>query len=142
MKTSKDCIFCRIVGGEIPCTKVHEDDKVLAFMDISPLNRGHLLVIPKEHFENIVEIDSELYGHLASVAADIAKAVHAAVAPDGMNVLQLNGKAANQVVPHLHIHLVPRWHADGLTISAWEPVPGDASEIASTAEEIRKKLSL
>ena len=142
MRRSKDCIFCKIAAGEIPCTKVYEDDKVLAFMDISPLNKGHLLVVPKEHFADIIEIDSELYGRLASVIADIAKAVHATVGPDGMNVLQLNGKAANQVVPHLHIHLVPRWHADGLTISAWEPVPGDASEIASTAEAIRNKLSL
>lgn len=142
MRSSKDCIFCKIVAGEIPCTKVHEDDKVLAFMDISPLNRGHLLVVPKGHFTDIIEIDSELYGRLASVMADIAKAVDAAVAPDGMNVLQLNGKAANQVVPHLHIHLVPRWHGDGLTISNWEPVPGDPSEIASTAEAIRKNLSL
>ncbi|MDQ7783675.1 MAG: HIT family protein [Desulfomonilaceae bacterium] len=141
MKTVEDCIFCKIVAGTIPCTKVYEDETVLAFMDIMPLNKGHLLVIPKEHLENIVDADPKIYGHLASVICTIAKAVNAAVEPDGMNVLQLNGKAANQVIPHLHMHIVPRWEGDGLTISAWDPVMGDSEEISETAETIKRKLS-
>jgi histidine triad (HIT) family protein len=140
MKTSKDCIFCKIAAGEIPCTKVFEDDSVLAFMDISPLNKGHLLVIPKEHFQDIVEIDPKLYGHLASVICNLAKAVKVSIGPEGMNVMQLNGKAGNQVVPHLHMHLVPRWTGDGLTICAWEPIPGDKNEIMKNAEGIKSKL--
>jgi histidine triad (HIT) family protein len=140
MKTSEDCIFCKIVAGEIPFTSVYEDALALAVMDISPLSRGHLLVIPREHFGNIVEIDSDLYGHLCSVICKLSKAVQAAVGPDGMNVLQLNGRAANQVVPHLHIHLVPRWNGDGLRISEWDLVPGDREEIAATAEQIRARL--
>lgn len=140
MKTSKDCIFCKIVAGEIPCTKVFEDDFVLAFMDISPLNKGHLLVIPKEHFLDIVEIDPKLYGHMASVVCNLAKAVKASIDPEGMNVMQLNGKAGNQVVPHLHMHLVPRWAGDGLAICAWEPIPGDKNEIMKDAESIKAKL--
>jgi len=140
MKSSPDCIFCKIVEGRIPCTKVYEDDLVLAFMDISPLNRGHLLVVPKEHFENIVEISAELYGHLARVVSSTAKALQEVLKPDGMNVMQLNGKAGNQVVPHVHMHLVPRWHGDGLTICAWEPVPGDRDDIAAAAEAIRSGL--
>jgi histidine triad (HIT) family protein len=140
MRTSENCIFCRIVAGEIPCTKVFEDDTVLAFMDISPLNKGHLLVIPKEHFDNIMEIDSRLYGHMASVICNLAKAVKNALAPEGANVMQLNGKAGNQVVPHVHIHLVPRWNGDGLTICAWEPVPGDKNEILLHAENIKAQL--
>jgi len=119
---------------------VYEDDVALAMMDISPLNRGHLLVVPKEHFSNIVEIDPGLYGHLCSVISTISKAVQAALNPDGMNVQQLNGKAANQVVPHLHIHLVPRWEGDGITISNWDPVMGDQDDIAAAAQAIRSKL--
>jgi histidine triad (HIT) family protein len=136
-----DCIFCKIAGGEIPCSKVFEDDTTLAFMDIAPLNKGHVLVIPKDHFGDILEIDEETYGRLFSVICRIAKAVGSSISPDGMNVLQLNGKAANQVVPHLHIHIVPRWIGDGLTISAWEPVTGDMKDISATAEVIKSKLS-
>jgi len=135
-----DCIFCKIAAGEIPCSKVFEDDTTLAFMDIAPMNKGHLLVIPKDHFGNILEIDEETYGRLFSLICRIAKAVGAGLSPDGMNVLQLNGKAANQVVPHLHIHIVPRWTGDGLTISAWEPIAGDMKEISATAETIKSKL--
>ncbi len=141
MGTSKDCLFCKIIAGEIPCTKVFEDESCLAFMDIAPLNKGHLLVVPKEHFGTIVEIDPKLYGHLFSVICRLAKAVNGAIEPDGMNVLQLNGRAANQVVPHLHVHIVPRLEGDGLTISAWEPIIGDAKEISATAEIIKSKLS-
>jgi len=142
MKSAPDCIFCKIVKGEIPCTKVFEDDIVLVFMDIAPLGKGHLLAVPKEHFENIVDITPQLYGRLSSLICSLAKAVQATLAPDGMNVLQLNGKAANQVVPHLHMHLVPRWMGDGLAISEWTPVMGDAREIAETAELIKSKLSV
>jgi histidine triad (HIT) family protein len=136
----KDCIFCKIVAGEIPCTKVFEDDATLSFMDIMPLNKGHLLVIPKEHYNTIIEVEPDLYGHLYSVACKISKAVQAALNPDGINIMQLNGRAANQVVPHVHIHVAPRWHGDGLTISAWEPVPGNMEEIAKVADAIRSKL--
>jgi histidine triad (HIT) family protein len=141
MKTSDDCIFCKIVAGDIPSSKIYEDDKAIAFMDISPLNKGHLLVVPKEHFENIFEIGQDLYGHLMTVICRIAKAVKEVVAPEGMNIMQLNGKAGNQVVPHLHIHIVPRWSGDGLTITAWEPVMGDMAEISATAAKIKSKLS-
>ncbi|MBM4328132.1 MAG: HIT family protein [Deltaproteobacteria bacterium] len=141
MKTDRDCIFCKIVAGEIPCFKVYDDDRCIAFMDISPLNPGHLLVVPKEHFGNILEMDPGTYGHLAGVVCRLSKAVQAAVGPDGMNVLQLNGKAANQVVPHLHVHLVPRWHDDGIQISEWEPVPGDKDSIRSAADLITAKLA-
>ena len=141
MRTRSDCIFCKIVAGQIPCTKVFEDDSALAFMDICPLNKGHLLVIPKEHHEDILEMEPGLYGHLASLICKLAKAVNLSLAPHGMNVMQLNGKAGNQVVPHVHLHLVPRWEGDALTICAWEPVPGDPNEITAVADTIKAKLS-
>lgn len=140
MKIDSDCIFCKIVAGAIPCSKVYEDDDCLAFMDIMPLSKGHLLVIPKEHFGNILEIEPELYGRLHAVIGKLARATQTALKPDGLNVQQLNGKAANQVVPHLHIHLVPRWEGDGITISAWDPVNGDMEEINAVAEQIRAEL--
>jgi histidine triad (HIT) family protein len=136
-----DCIFCKIAAGEIPCSKVFEDDTTLAFMDIAPLGKGHVLVIPKNHFDNILEIDEETYGRLFSVICRIAKAVGASTSPDGMTVMQLNGKASDQVVPHLHIHIVPRWTGDGLRISAWESVSGDMKDISRNAESIKSNLS-
>jgi histidine triad (HIT) family protein len=141
MGKREDCIFCKIVAGEVPCCKVFEDDRALAFMDIMPLNKGHLLVVPKDHYENIFEIDDGLYGHLMSLISRIAKAVKMTVEPDGMNILQLNGRAANQVVPHLHIHIVPRWTGDSLTVSSWEPVPGNMGEISAVGDLIKERLS-
>jgi histidine triad (HIT) family protein len=140
MKTRSDCIFCKIVAGNIPCTKLFEDELSLAFMDICPLNQGHLLVIPKEHFETIGEVEPELFGHLAAVLCRLAKAVNSAISPAGLNIMQLNGKAGNQVVPHVHLHLVPRAEGDGLTICAWEPIPGDKGRIEAAAESIRANL--
>lgn len=141
MAKREDCIFCKIVAGEIPCCKVFEDDRALAFMDIMPLNKGHLLIIPKDHYENIFEIEDDLYGHLMSLISRTAKAVRKVVEPDGLNIMQLNGRAANQVVPHLHIHIVPRWTEDGLTISAWEPVPGNMEDISALGALIRESFS-
>lgn len=141
MPVRNDCIFCKIAAGEIPCTKIYEDDSILAFMDIAPLNKGHFLVIPKEHYDNILQISPDLYGRAARILASIAQAVQEVVSPDGMNVMQLNGKAGNQVVPHLHMHLVPRWNGDNLTICAWEPVMGNLQDISAVAEEIKSKLS-
>jgi histidine triad (HIT) family protein len=142
MKRSEDCIFCKIVAGEVPGIKIYEDDIALAIMDIMPINKGHLLVIPKEHFGTITEIDPDLYGHLNAVVCKLSRAVQAALEPDGMNVQQLNGTAANQLVPHLHIHLVPRWHGDGVTISWWEAEMGDAEKIKAHAEVIISKLAM
>jgi histidine triad (HIT) family protein len=141
MKRDKDCIFCKIADELIPAHKVYEDDRALAFMDICPINKGHLLVIPKEHFRTVLDIEPELYGHLSSVIARLSRAVNAALSPDGLNVLQLNGAAANQVVPHVHVHLVPRWGGDGVTVSAWDPQPGDMNSIAQVADMIRDCLS-
>jgi histidine triad (HIT) family protein len=140
MTRREDCIFCKIAAGQIPSTKLFEDDRTLAFMDIAPLSKGHLLVIPKEHFETIFEIPTEVYGHLHSVSCTLAKAVKAELNPEGLNVMQLNGKAGNQVVPHVHLHLVPRWEGDGLTICAWEPVMGNKDEIAAICEGIKARL--
>lgn len=135
-----DCLFCKIVNKEIPCTKVYEDDKVLAFMDINPMSEGHLLVIPKNHGATILDLPEEDFLAVMAVAKKIAQAVDKALKPDGINILQLNGEAANQVVPHLHVHIVPRWDGDGLKVSKWVPVPGDMDQIGQTVEKIKNVL--
>ena len=136
-----DCIFCKIISGDIPCTKIYEDDRVLAFMDINPLSEGHLLIIPKHHAETIVDIEEEDFSAVMAVTHKIAGAVKRVLNPDGMNLLQLNGKAANQVVPHLHVHIVPRRSGDGLTISQWNPVQGDMEKIGLVAQKIKEALA-
>jgi len=136
-----NCIFCKIIDGEIPCEKVYEDDKVLAFMDINPLNDGHLLIIPKAHAATIHDISEDDFTAVMSATHKLAAAVGKSLNPDGINLLQLNGKAANQVVPHLHVHIVPRWTEDGITISQWEIVPGDMNKVKEVAEQIRGALA-
>jgi len=135
-----DCIFCKIVSGEVPSVNIYEDDRVLAFMDINPLNDGHLLIIPKAHAATIYEIAEADFLAVMSVTRKLAAAVQKALSPDGINLLQLNGKAANQVVPHLHVHIVPRWSGDKLNVSRWDIVPGDMEKIKSVGEQIQKAL--
>ncbi len=135
-----DCIFCKIVSGEIPSVKVYEDDRVLAFMDINPLNDGHLLIIPKAHAATIDEITEADFLAVMSATHKLAAAVNKTLNPDGMNLLQLNGKAANQLVPHLHVHIVPRWFGDRLTVSQWEIIAGDMEKIKGVAEKIQSEM--
>lgn len=135
-----DCIFCKIAAGEIPSVRVYEDDRVLAFMDINPLSKGHLLIIPKAHAATIYEITEDDFLAVMSATHKLADAVKKALNPDGINLLQLNGRAANQVVPHLHMHIVPRWSGDGLTISQWDMVAGDMENIKAVAEKIQSEI--
>ncbi len=135
-----DCIFCKIVSGEIPSVKVYEDDRVFAFMDINPINEGHLLIVPKAHAATIHEIAEADFLAVMSATHKLAAAVKKALNPDGINLLQLNGKAANQVVPHLHVHIVPRWFGDGVSVSQWELVAGDMEKIQGVAERVRDEM--
>lgn len=133
----EDCIFCKIVAGEIPSFKVFEDEKVLAFADINPISTGHTLIIPKDHYENLWEIpENELFA-VQRASKIIAEAIRTALSPDGVACLQLNGRAVNQVVMHYHFHLIPRAsHEPELKMTAWEMVPGDMEAIRKTSEAI------
>ena len=135
-----DCIFCKIAAGEITSVKVYEDDRVFAFMDINPINEGHLLIVPKAHAATIHEIAEADFLAVMSATHKLAAAVKKALNPDGINLLQLNGKAANQVVPHLHVHIVPRWFGDGVTVSQWELVAGDMEKIKGVAKRVRGEM--
>jgi len=134
-----DCVFCKMVAGEIPVAKVYEDTAVLAFLDIGPVSEGHTLVIPKQHFEKIHECDPEVLGVIGSCLGKIAGAVVAAMKADGYNVLCNNGRAANQVVKHLHFHIIPRKTGDGV-FTQWPAYQYKEGLIEDLAEKIRKSL--
>ena len=108
------CVFCRIAAGQIPCYKVYEDEHLLAFLDINPVSRGHLLVIPKGHWERLDQMPSEVAAELGRVIPMLGKAVMNATGLTDWNLLQNNGKSAGQVVEHVHFHLIPRRVGDGL----------------------------
>lgn len=131
------CIFCKVVKGEIPCFKVYEDEKVLAFEDINPISEGHTLIIPKRHAENLWEIPEEYLTAIHLASKKVAQALKEALRPTGVAVLQLNGKGANQVVMHYHLHLIPRISGGpDLPVTAWELKPGNMDAIKKTAERI------
>ncbi|MCX8151010.1 MAG: HIT family protein [Candidatus Bathyarchaeota archaeon] len=106
---SNNCIFCQIVQKKLPSSNVYEDDKVLAFMDIRPVNEGHTLVIPKQHYEGILDIPEELNAYVNKIVKRIAVAVQKATHADGLSIIQQNGKAANQDIFHLHVHIIPKF---------------------------------
>jgi histidine triad (HIT) family protein len=132
---NEDCIFCKIIRGEIPSFKLYEDDLTYAFMDINPLNDGHALVIPKYHAENIYATPDEWFGPTMSTVRRIASAVNKVVRPEGINLLQANGPGAKQSVFHLHMHVIPRYADDGAGMN-WEMKHGDMEAIGELAEQI------
>jgi histidine triad (HIT) family protein len=113
---SEDCVFCAIVDGELPSYDVHEDDQVLAFLDANPVAEGHTLVIPKTHRERLTDLTSEETAAVFDAAREVAGAVEAAVEPDGYNLFQTNGAAAGQEVFHSHVHVVPRYEGDSVSL--------------------------
>ena len=137
----EECIFCKIVKGEIPCFKVYEDDTVMAFEDINPVSEGHTLIIPKRHSENLWDIDAEDLSAIHTASQKIARAIKDALAPTGIACVQLNGRGVNQVVMHYHLHLIPRISGDPeLPVSRWELKEGDMDTIKKTAEKIASAL--
>jgi len=133
------CTFCRMVAGEIPVTKVYEDDVVFAFLDIAPISDGHTLVIPKEHCMRIHECAPDVLADVASCLGKIAEAVVMAMGSDGYNVLSNNGSAAGQVVDHLHFHVIPRKTGDGV-FTEWPSYRYEAGQIEKLAAKIRENL--
>ncbi len=138
-----DCIFCKIVEGTLPSTKIYEDEHVYAFLDIMPLTKGHVILIPKTHLETIYDFSSEDASHLFSVAPQIANALKAELKPAGMNLLQNNGAPAGQSVFHFHLHFIPRYdETDGFDLSTWNHKQSEfnSETLAALAETIKKQL--
>jgi histidine triad (HIT) family protein len=134
-----DCVFCRIRDGQIPSMKVYEDDATLCIMDINPLNPGHCLVITRNHAATLFDADVADLQAAMVTARRVAKAIRSALNPDGLNVLQANGAAAFQSVPHFHLHLIPRFTDDNKGFD-WKLVAGDRAQIITTGEKIRTAL--
>ncbi|HEX5815585.1 MAG TPA: HIT family protein [Methylomirabilota bacterium] len=136
---SADCVFCKIRDGQIPSMKVYEDEATLVFMDINPLNSGHCLVVTRRHAATLWEAEvADLQAAIAT-ARKVALGLREALKPDGLNMLQANGAAAFQSVPHFHLHLIPRWVRDGKGFD-WTPVPGDREQITRIGERLREAL--
>ena len=135
----EECVFCKIIRGEVPSVKLYEDERTYAFMDINPLSSGHSLVIPKHHAENIYVTPSHASGAAMALLSKVSAAINRAVEPEGINILQANGPGANQSVFHIHFHIIPRSTNDGLTMN-WALQPGDIDEINAVAQRIRAEL--
>ena len=134
-----DCIFCKIANGEIPSATVYEDSICRVILDVNPANMGHALIIPKEHFDNIYSMDAETAAKIFTIATEVAKAQKAELNPDGLNILQNNGEAAGQTVFHFHMHLVPRYIKDNVTMT-WIPGKADTEELSALSKALRKRI--
>ena len=134
-----DCIFCKIANGEIPSATVYEDSICRVILDVNPANKGHAPIIPKEHFDNIYSMDAETAAKIFTIATEVAKAQKAELNPDGLNILQNNGEAAGQTVFHFHMHLVPRYIKDNVTMT-WIPGKADTEELSALSKALRKRI--
>ena len=134
-----DCVFCKIRDGQIPSVKIYEDERTLAIMDINPINSGHCLVLLKAHAPTVWDAEPADLQAAITAAKKVAQALRATVKPDGLNMLQANGPAAFQSVPHYHLHLIPRWENDGKGFD-WKLVPGDGAHIKAVGERLRQAI--
>jgi histidine triad (HIT) family protein len=130
-----NCIFCKIVAGELPATIVDEDERTVAFMDINPANRGHALVVPREHSADLLSVDRDDLLAVTLAAQRLAARAKERLGADGVNLVNSCGAVAWQSVFHFHIHVIPRYEGDPLRLP-WVPAPGDPQEIAAAAQEL------
>lgn len=130
-----DCVFCKIITGEVPSAKVYENDNVLAFLDINPVNPGHTLIIPKDHFENLSATPEDVLQELVVTSKKVAAAVLKAAGSGGFNLTVNNGAEAGQVVPHTHFHVIPRFNGDGHRL--WAGKAYAAGEMEEMKEKIK-----
>ncbi|MCK6449550.1 MAG: HIT family protein [Alphaproteobacteria bacterium] len=139
MSTDANCVFCKIVAGTIPCFKLFEDDRTIAFMDINPGNDGHALAIPKAHHPDFYSMPPDLLGAVAATAQRVALAVRKTLEPDGINLVQANGKGAEQSVFHFHLHVLPRRIGDELKMN-WGHRPGDMARVKEIYEKVKAAM--
>lgn len=133
-----DCLFCKIIASEIPSEKIYEDERVYAFLDINPVNPGHILIVPKVHSQNLYDTDDEALSSIIIIAKKIAIAAKQALKADGINIEINNEPAAGQVIFHMHIHVIPRLKDDGAHY--WKKTPYSEGEDKKIAEKIRATL--
>ncbi len=133
----EECIFCKIIDGKIPSAKIYEDSNVLGFLDIMPANKGHCLVVPKNHTSSLVEMDEKDLEAMMKAAKKIASALSLSFGNGSFNLVMNNGKEAGQLVNHAHIHIIPRFHKDRLRIK-WSHMKYEDNEINEYADKIKK----
>jgi histidine triad (HIT) family protein len=138
--TDPDCLFCKIVAGEIPATIVASDERTVTFMDINPATRGHALVVPRNHARDLLEIDPEDLAAVAQAGRRLAKVAKTTLEADGVNLINSCGAAAWQTVFHFHLHVIPRYEGDPLQLP-WVPGPGDLDEIAQTGNQLKERYA-
>lgn len=134
-----DCIFCKIANGEIPSCTVYEDDMFRVILDIAPAAKGHALILPKEHYDNLWELGEAEAATVMAIAAKVSAAQKTALGCDGVNILQNNGVAAGQTVFHFHMHLIPRYDNDDMLIP-WSTLSYEEGEAAKVCEDIKKAM--
>ncbi|KSW12051.1 diadenosine tetraphosphate hydrolase [Pyrodictium occultum] len=136
---TEDCVFCKIIRGELPSAKVYEDENVVAFLDIYPINPGHTLVVPKRHVERLEQLSDEEAAALIRVVKKLAPRIVEAVGAQGYNVVANNGRAAGQVIFHVHFHIVPRFEGDGCQMDCSRSKPS-MEELREIGEKIKRHL--
>ena len=134
-----DCIFCKIANGEIPSTTIYENEEFRVFFDINPASKGHCLIVPKQHYNDIFDMDGETGGKLFSLATVVARRLKKELNCEGMNIVQNNGIIAGQTVFHFHLHLIPRYTGDTVNVG-WVPGEADLDELAELAKKVRKNI--
>ena len=134
-----DCIFCKIAKGDIPSATVYESNDMKVFLDVAPANKGHALIVPKEHFDNIFQLDAETAGRIFSMATVVARAIKEETGCDGLNVVQNNGEVAGQTVNHFHLHLIPRFKDDDVKVT-WKQQETVAEEQDKLAKSLKKRI--
>ena len=134
-----DCIFCKLSNGDIPTNALYEDDVVKVIFDLNPASKGHVLILPKNHFDDIYSMDDATAAHVFQVAVKVAKAMKETLGCEGLNIVQNNGEAAGQTVFHLHIHVIPRYKDDNIGIT-WTPGSDTDENFADTAKLIAEKF--
>ena len=135
----EDCLFCKIAKGEIHSATVYEDSHFTVILDVNPATKGHCLIIPKEHFDNIYDLDGETAGKLFALATCIARAMKDALKCDGLNLVQNNGEVAGQTVNHFHLHLIPRYEGDGLNLN-WPQQEISGEQLEEIRQSIKKSI--
>ena len=134
-----DCIFCRIIKEESPCAKIYEDERVISFLDINPINAGHTLVLPKRHYMTLFDIELEDLHACTAASKKIAMAVYKATKASGLNFFQNNYRPAGQLIDHIHFHLIPRFHQDSFPTS-WPGKPYQEGELGKMLNKIKAEI--
>ncbi len=135
--TKDDCIFCKLANGVFPTNSIYEDDKFNVILDNGPATKGHALILPKEHADDLFELPDETAAEAFKLAKKLGKHIKETLGADGLNVVQNNGEAAGQTVRHFHLHLIPRYNNDGQKIQ-WEPTSPSSEELVKIKEELTK----